>query len=324
MARRGPISSDSLACRSHIERATYQMKGKNVSVDIVIPVYNAAAFLDETLRSVLSQTVEPARIVVVDDGSSDGSVEIARGHAGVKVVIQSNAGDSAARNTGLAHCGSDFVLFLDHDDVLHPQAVARHIAAFEAHPEVAIVFGSNDLIDDTGRKIGNNPQEPRTFSVRDVVLGTTPSFSQCLYRRVDLERIGGFDATAGSCADHDLNLRLLGAKGTGICHGEMVMSYRQHLGQQTKSPTRLYLKHLEVLTRHLGPGGMLADRDLLRTAKRHWQTYYGQFMLPEVVRMLHKGQFAGALHALASFSSALPWSGLGFLHFLRRKIASVR
>jgi glycosyltransferase involved in cell wall biosynthesis len=202
------------------------------------------------------------------------------------------AGDSAARNTGLSATSSDLVLFLDHDDILLPEAIERHIAAFSSleGTDAATVFGSNHLIDYCGVRQGSNSLERRVFSWRDVVLGTTPSFSQCMYRRSALERIGGFHPQAGSSADHDLNIRLL-AEGTGLCHGEFVMSYRLHSGQQTKSPSRLYWSHMAVLDRHLGAGGVTEDSTLLEGARRHWKGYYGQYMLSEAGGMLLARRF---------------------------------
>src|SRR5262245_48814013 len=89
------------------------------SISIVVPCYNGALYLRETLESALAQTVPPLEVIVVDDGSTDDSVAIARsfGNA-VRVVCQQNKGVSAARNNGIQHATGDYIMFLDGDDLL--------------------------------------------------------------------------------------------------------------------------------------------------------------------------------------------------------------
>src|SRR5690349_2925752 len=90
-------------------------------VDVVIPVYNGARFLRAAIESALAQTSPPRRVIVVDDGSTDDSAEIARGLSGgaVEVIVmqKTNGGLSSARNAGLAACHSEFIALLDADDV---------------------------------------------------------------------------------------------------------------------------------------------------------------------------------------------------------------
>lgn len=288
------------------------------TVAIIIPSYNAARFIGPTIESALGQNFPASRIVVVDDGSSDGTADIAERYDGVHVVRQKNAGDAAARNTGFQAVDADFLIFLDHDDVLHPGAVEAHLRAFDNGTDM--VFGSNALIDIDGTSVGHNRQETRRFSGRDVALGTTPSFSQCMYRRSAIERIGGFRGAAGSAADHDLNLRLLGFEARGFCHGADVMSYRLHGGQQTKSPARLFDAQMAVLEQHLSPGGVMDDPDLLVAARRHWSRYYGQFLLQEVVRATSRGRRGEAWRAMGIYFRGLPWTLAGTLGFLTRQL----
>ncbi len=95
-------------------------------ISVVVPIYNVEEFLDECLRSVAAQTVDDLEVVMVDDGSTDGSVDIAREHMArdgrFKLVSQENGGLSAARNTGMASAAGEYLAFLDSDDVLPPNA----------------------------------------------------------------------------------------------------------------------------------------------------------------------------------------------------------
>jgi glycosyltransferase involved in cell wall biosynthesis len=288
---------------------------------IIIPAYNSERLLPLTLRSALDQTVREIEVIVVDDGSSDGTADAARAFEGVEVITQVNAGDSAARNAGLARASGEFVQFLDHDDLLHPEAIARHMAAFEARPEIDMVIGSNLIISQDGALLGENRQAVRVFSGRDIAINTVPSFSQSMYRRAALDRIGGFRPEARSCADHDLNIRLLADRPAGYCHGRMVMSYRRHPAQQTRSPTRLYRNHMEVLRAHFGPGGILEDPAYLAEVTRRWKRYHGQFMPSEMVRMTLQGRAGDAMKSLGAFLGAQPQAGLGAATYLRRRLA---
>jgi glycosyltransferase involved in cell wall biosynthesis len=111
-------------------------------VDVVIPAYNAQAYLDEALDSVLAQGSLVGKVVVVDDGSSDATAAVvtARG-AGVQLVqLPRNRGISAARNAGLARCDADFIAFLDADDRWLPGKLVAQIAALTTAPEAAFAI----------------------------------------------------------------------------------------------------------------------------------------------------------------------------------------
>ncbi|HEY1092631.1 MAG TPA: glycosyltransferase family A protein, partial [Burkholderiaceae bacterium] len=108
-------------------------------VSVVIPSYNAEGFIAETLRSVLAQSFTDFEIIVVDDGSSDRTPEIAEA-LGVRVLRQANAGVCAARNRGLAEARGEFICFLDHDDYWYPDKLAAQIAEFERDPELGVVY----------------------------------------------------------------------------------------------------------------------------------------------------------------------------------------
>ncbi len=110
------------------------------AVSVVIPTYNQCAMLAETLDSVFAQTVRPAEVIVVDDGSTDGTPERFGNDARLKYIRQANAGPSAARNAGLTVSTGEFSLSLDHDDVLHPEYLKHVMLAFEQYAPAQIVW----------------------------------------------------------------------------------------------------------------------------------------------------------------------------------------
>ena len=111
----------------------------NPTVSCVIPVLNGERFLSESIESVLAQSYAVIEIIVVDDGSTDGTKGVATGF-GKRVIYlhQQNAGPSSARNRGIQRASTDFVAFLDSDDVWHPHKTAIQLARFDERPELAV------------------------------------------------------------------------------------------------------------------------------------------------------------------------------------------
>jgi glycosyltransferase involved in cell wall biosynthesis len=114
-------------------------------VSVIIPAYNCEGYIAATIRSIAAQTVRDLEIVVVDDGSKDATLEVARREAAqdsrVVVISQPNSGaPGAARNRGIRACHGEFIAFLDADDLYEPDKLQRELAAFEACPDVDLVF----------------------------------------------------------------------------------------------------------------------------------------------------------------------------------------
>ncbi|WP_353808033.1 glycosyltransferase family 2 protein [Agromyces sp. SYSU T00194] len=110
-------------------------------VSIVVPLYNGAAWIEETLTSIARQTVGDLEVIVVDDGSDDDGRERARSHpVSPRVLEQSHLGVAVARNRGLAEARGDWIAFLDQDDLWHPEHLARALGWLDAHPGERIVF----------------------------------------------------------------------------------------------------------------------------------------------------------------------------------------
>jgi len=106
-------------------------------ISCVVPVFNGERYLGEALDSILSQTYRPLEILVVDDGSTDGTAALVAGYGDqVRSLFQPNAGQAAARNVGLGEARGEFVAFLDQDDLWHPEKLARQMARFAVRPEL--------------------------------------------------------------------------------------------------------------------------------------------------------------------------------------------
>jgi glycosyltransferase involved in cell wall biosynthesis len=121
-----------------------------ITVDVIVPTFNSGGLLVETLDSVAAQTAPPNRIIVVDDGSTDGAVGPATaGRPNLTVIRQDNGGISVARNTGVAHSQADAVLIVDHDDLLSPNGIEVLVAVMEENNDAQLVHGMvQEFVDD--------------------------------------------------------------------------------------------------------------------------------------------------------------------------------
>jgi glycosyltransferase involved in cell wall biosynthesis len=164
-------------------------------VSVVIPVFNGARFLAEAVHSVNAQGYRPLEVIVVDDGSTDGSGAVAAGLAGVRCLRQENAGPAAARNAGVAVASGEFVAFLDADDLMTPDRLDLQVGHLQEHPEVGCVLGRQELLVEPG-------VEPPEWAIRAAASaeGETELFGTgqvhsitILARRAAFNRVGGFD-----------------------------------------------------------------------------------------------------------------------------------
>jgi len=117
----------------------------NKLVSAVIPVYNGERYLYDAIESVRKQTYTPIEIIVVDDGSSDTSADVARRFDDVHLVTQENAGAASARNKGVQESNGELIAFLDHDDCWDPDKTALQVEHLNQRPEIGFVLGSQRI-----------------------------------------------------------------------------------------------------------------------------------------------------------------------------------
>lgn len=157
-------------------------------VSVVIPAYNSGPHLSATIESVLAQPHRPLELIIVDDGSTDGTPEtLARFGSAVTLIRQSWRGHPAARNTGIRAARGEFIGFVDHDDLWMPDKLAQQLTCFVRDPELELVFGhaqnffSHELTDEerAGLKV---PTEPLPGLLQGAMLA----------RRASFDRVGPF------------------------------------------------------------------------------------------------------------------------------------
>lgn len=182
------------------------MSAQRPLVSVVVAAYDAEEHVGEALRSVLEQDWRPLEIVVVDDGSTDRTAEIAASFPHVRCLQQENRGPAAARNTAFAASRGTLVAVLDSDDLMAPGRLTRQAEHLLAHPEVGAVLGRQEWM--------NAPD----WLPRDAVYGDLngiPVGGAAMFRRDVLEAMGGYDSTFGRGEDTDLLIRM---REHGIAH----------------------------------------------------------------------------------------------------------
>ena len=168
-------------------------------VSVVIPAYNAAAFIEKTLDSVRAQTYQSYEVIVVDDGSADQTKDVVEAYferSGMtgRCIRQPNKKIAAARNTGMRAAHGQYIALLDHDDLWRPQKLAVVMSAFEAHPEADLVCHAEDITKD-GRKLRTQqygPAVPQMYK-RLLFLGNALSPSAVVFKTGKALALGGFD-----------------------------------------------------------------------------------------------------------------------------------
>jgi len=180
---------------------------------VVMPVYNHAAYVGAAIESVRAQTFRDWELVVVDDGSTDGSGAIVDGYAvqdpRIVVIHQANGGEGAARNRALAAARAPWLAFLDSDDLWYPETLQHYADFIAAHPEATFLYGRRHRLNDDG----SVEKPPGEF--QDRVTGAPELFGRmhlsCLcvcFRKELAERVGGYDPRLRTGTDYDLYLRL--------------------------------------------------------------------------------------------------------------------
>lgn len=181
-------------------------------VSVVIPAYNAERYLGEAIESVLAQTYQPLETIVVDDGSSDRTAEVARACDEVTVIVQENSGPSAARNRGFAASRGEFIAFHDSDDAMTPDKLAVQVGYLLDNPGAGCVLAEQELLIEPGAEL---PFWVAGAKVEMVMPPRPPELADeplvhpmtMVLRRGTFERVGGFDESMRAAEDFDWMLR---------------------------------------------------------------------------------------------------------------------
>lgn len=206
----------------------------NSLASIITPCHNNAEFIGGAIASALNQTYSHLEVIVIDDGSTDNSVEIIRSFddSRLRWESQPNQGAPVARNRGLELAKGDLIKFLDADDILLEDCIERQVAQTQELPKdkKAIVYGDAIWVNREGNPITSYPPRPRNLEEDPVahILNNSPLTSCPLHKREYLEAINGFDPTLPRAQEHDLHLRLVLSGVEFIYYPGEIYQYREH------------------------------------------------------------------------------------------------
>jgi glycosyltransferase involved in cell wall biosynthesis len=193
-----------------------------VTYDIVIPAFNHAAFLPMAIESALNQTNPPQRVIVVDDGSEDGTAELAGKTSGIVYIRQENRGLAAARNTGLEMSEADATIFLDADDLLTPTFAQASITALLAQPHALYAYPSVQLFGSDARFFPAPPFDMNRLARSNYITATS------LVRRIPGLR---FNESFSTWADWEFFVHAAALGHCGVPAKDAVLLYRKHASQ---------------------------------------------------------------------------------------------
>ena len=202
------------------------------TVSVVMPAYNYARYIRESIDSVLAQTHAPLEVIVVDDGSTDDTPAVLASYGDrIRVIRQQNAGVAAARNAGLAVARGEYMAFIDSDDIWLPRKLELQLARFEADPTLGLVHCGIEIFDDAGRTLevvtrGEEGWLAEGMLRMDEGVLTGPGSGILVPRRV-AEEVGGYDVRLAPSEDWDFCYRIVSRYRAGFVPGPL-LRYRMH------------------------------------------------------------------------------------------------
>ena len=243
-------------------KETHDVKESLPLVSVIIPCYNHAHFLSTAIKSVLNQSYTNIEVIVVDDGSTDNTKQVTTNFSTVRYIYQNNAGLSASRNKGILESKGEYLLFLDADDWLYPNAIAINLDHFWNNAQLAFVSGSYDNADEKGRitneyKVSvNDNHYCRLLDYNYIGMIATVLFSRWVFNEYC------FDTKLRGCEDHDLYLKVA-RRYPILHHTEKIAVYRRHSNNMSSNNGMMVHTAFQIL---------LDQKDKLKT-KEEMEAY---------------------------------------------------
>jgi amino acid adenylation domain-containing protein len=289
---------------------------KELTISVIIPAYNSADFLAEAIESILGQTQAVSEIVVVDDGSTDDPKSVCDRYPSIKYIYQANQGLPGARNKGIEVSQGEYLIFLDADDCLLPEAVEMGMDCLDGHPEAGFVFGRylfRSINPDGSYSTQPLFDEPPPIASYATILAAQHNI-QCataMIRRDAIESIGGFPI-----GEEDLSLFLRIAREYPIYfHDRVVSEYRYHGGNESSKSVKMLVQTLDTHSLELEYIQQVGNFTLELMAayecgRAVWIKFYGDRILYDAVRLAQAGESAQAVEKLRlvlSYDPELRW-----------------
>lgn len=232
-------------------------------VSVIIPTYNGGRYLGKTLESLFSQSYTSFDVWVVDDGSDESLTDILTPYKDMlHYIYKKNTGPASTRNVGIKLSKGEYIAFLDHDDVWHPDKLAVQVEIMDKHPACGLVYAYPVLINADGDLIPNEHQQdcPSGDVLKDFIKeNRVISFSTAIIRRSVIDDVGYLDESmeVTTCDDYDMWLRIAARYEVMYSPGDLVY-YRLHENNLVKNYEQNMNAHVHVLNKCLMDQGMIS------------------------------------------------------------------
>ncbi len=225
-------------------------------VSIIMPVYNGERFIGEALDSILMQSYKNFELIVINDGSTDNTLEIlqqykTRFDERLLIINQPNQGQVVAKNKGLNLARGDFISFLDSDDRWHPRKLESQIDLLLKNPSVGLCYTEAVLIDERGNQIGYRTVNPSYIGkcFNKLIMGNCITASSVLLKRECIDKVGSFDTSLTACENWDLWLRISRISELKYIKKPLTY-YRIHQEHMSKDLDKMRNARLQVLSKY--------------------------------------------------------------------------
>jgi glycosyltransferase involved in cell wall biosynthesis len=249
----------------------------NPTVSVIMPTYNYGRFIADALKSVLAQTVRDLEVIVVNDGSTDCTVDVVRSFLmdpRVRYESIPHGGAPVAKNTGIRLSRAPLVAFLDADDVWLPHKLERQLALFKADPELGVAYSRRRLMNEEGVELTyEQPVLHRGLVLEPLFRTNFVCQSSAVVRRAVLDEVGLFDELRAVVQDYDLWLRVAARYRFDYVDEPLVLYRVGHASLTARTENRL-LVALDIMQRFLDEGG---GRERVRANVIRWaraETYF--------------------------------------------------
>lgn len=293
--------------------------GSTPLVSVVIPSYNHAHFVGAAIESAQAAANGPLEVILVDDGSTDDTRRVAGGFPSVRYLRQDNRGLAAARNTGLAHCRGEFVVFLDADDRLLPGALETGATLLRQDPGLGFVAGHSRFITRDGVPLETqqpvrSDEDPYTALLRR---NSIRNPAMVMFRRKVLEEVGGFESRVDACADYEMYLRISRAHRVGF-HSALVAEYRKH-GENMSCDASLMIRQLWLVMQAQRPHlNSRARLEAFQAGRRNMRQYYADRLADQIRGRVRSGAYTRL--TFSDLATLIRYHPLGAVEHGRRKI----